>query len=40
MCDLHMCMWRYDHADVVLTLFRSISYNLELIDMRAHHVWR
>jgi hypothetical protein len=26
MCNLHMHMGRYDHAEVVLTLFRSIRF--------------
>jgi hypothetical protein len=26
MCDLHMHMYRYDRAEVVLTLFRSIRF--------------
>jgi hypothetical protein len=29
MCDLHMHMYRYDRAEAVLTLFRSISYAVE-----------
>ncbi len=30
MCDLHMHMYRYDRAEVVLTLFRSINSKVPL----------
>ncbi len=32
MCDLHMIMGRYDHAEVVLTLFRSIRFQSYAVE--------
>ncbi len=32
MCDLHMHMGRYDHAKVVLTLFRSIRFQSYAVE--------
>jgi hypothetical protein len=32
MCDLHMHMYRYDRAKVVLTLFRSIRYQSYAVE--------
>jgi hypothetical protein len=32
MCDLHMHMYRYDRAEVVLTLFRSIRFQSYVVE--------
>jgi hypothetical protein len=32
MCDLHMHMGRYDRAEVVLTLFRSIRFQIYAVE--------
>ncbi len=34
MCDLHMHMYRYDRAEVVLTLFRSIRFQVIPLNHR------
>jgi hypothetical protein len=32
MCDLHMHMGRYDHVEVVLTLFRPIRFQSYAVE--------
>jgi hypothetical protein len=32
MCDLHMHLYGYDHAEVVLTLFRSIGFQSYAVE--------
>jgi hypothetical protein len=32
MCDLHMHMGRYEHPEVVLTLFRSIGFQSYAVE--------
>jgi hypothetical protein len=32
MCTLHMHMGRYDHPEVVLTLFRSIGFQSSAVE--------
>ena len=34
MCDLHMHMGRYDHAEVVLTLFGSIRFQSYAVELQ------
>jgi hypothetical protein len=36
MCDLNMYMGRYDHPEVVLTLFRSIRFQDYAVEQPAN----